>query len=139
MQHYHLISSGLVSSPVYSPMHLSSFSLFSLLHIVYSFAISPSPSFSPPPSLSLFSPSSTSITFSSFSHPRRLFSRSPPYPAPSRDVHSILSHLLEVTQDHPSPHFPWAPALSFISNSRTDPPAPIARLILPDTFATVWK
>lgn len=49
-----------------------------------------------------------------------------------RDVHSILSHLLEVTRDRPSPHFLWTSAPSFISNSanaRTYPPASIARLI----------
>lgn len=47
----------------------------------------------------------TSITFSTFS--RRSLSSAHHLIPHLRDVHSILSHLLEVTQDLPSPYFPW--------------------------------
>lgn len=103
MQHYHLISSGLVSSPVYSPMHLSSWSLFlslcfslsslfllrlssSYCLLIYYLFFSLSPSRSAYSVLlpSHFLPCLTTISLS-------LFSLLPPYPAPSRRPFNPIS------------------------------------------------
>lgn len=63
------------------------------------------------------------------------FFRSPPYPSPLRDVHSILSHLREVTQDSPSPHFPLGRRLlhSFLTRQTRRPIFP-SGLLLSYTF-----
>lgn len=101
-----IISSHPISShrPCIPPWSfLVSFSLFLLAFCLFALSIYSYISLS----LSLFVLDSTFITFSTF--PRRpLFAFSHHLIPHLRDVHSILSHLLEVTQDLPSSYFPWA-------------------------------
>lgn len=63
------------------------------------------------------------------------FFRSPPYRSPLRDVRSILSHLREVTQHSPSPHFLLGRRLlhSFLIRQTRRPIFP-SGLLLPYTF-----
>jgi len=147
MQHYHLISSDLVSSPAYlhphAPLSLSlSLSSPFLSLVVCSFAASPCFPF-----LSLFS----ALWIFSFSISARRslsgpFLFSARYLIPRlRNVHSILSHLLEVTRDLSTPSFHFPPGPSFISNSVNAPTDPhcgldgAAYFCPAETFATFRK
>lgn len=139
MQHYHLISSGLVSSSVYSAPFLS-ISLFpSLFTYLSLFLLMSTHLLSFFPSLFLLRMRFLALHSWFYFHPSLFLFSPQPFSFSTRhliphlrDVHSILSHLLEVTRDRPSSHFLWTSAPSFISNSanaRICPPASIARLV----------